>query len=189
MRRLEDIAAEARATAAARRRVLVEAGEEQSCVGCVGTCCTFVANSMQITALEALDAWTVLRETMTAAELEATKKRLEQSARDQGLDRGGAGDGQRTFSRKRYTCPLFQGRELGCPLPSEAKPYGCLAFNPVAAGVKARDCASGPGLLEARGRETLGQEAALMAELVALGARDDAKAIPVALLEIAGLGV
>ena len=31
--------------------------------------------------------------------------------------------------RKTYTCPFFSKQELGCPLPREVKPYGCLAFN------------------------------------------------------------
>src|SRR5690606_8028509 len=39
------------------------------------------------------------------------------------------GNGKRSFLRRTYTCPLFVHKELGCPLPAEAKPYGCLAFN------------------------------------------------------------
>ncbi len=40
-----------------------------------------------------------------------------------------AGNGKRSFIRRTYTCPFFGHQELGCPLPKEVKPYGCLAFN------------------------------------------------------------
>jgi len=36
---------------------------------------------------------------------------------------------QRSYLRKTYTCPFFNHQELGCPLPREIKPYGCLAFD------------------------------------------------------------
>lgn len=39
------------------------------------------------------------------------------------------GHGRRSFLRRTYTCPFFNHSELGCPLPVEVKPYGCLAFN------------------------------------------------------------
>lgn len=37
--------------------------------------------------------------------------------------------GSRSYLRKTYTCPFFGFKELGCPLPREVKPYGCLAFD------------------------------------------------------------
>jgi hypothetical protein len=107
-----------------------------NCAGCAGTCCTFVANSMQVTPLEALDLYDELGG--IDAELEA---RLRAAIANFALDRPAVGDGRRAFSRKRYTCPFFGHKALGCPLARAAKPYGCLAFNARSAGVKdGEDC-------------------------------------------------
>lgn len=66
------------------------------------------------------------------------------------LDRPLPGTGSRTLLRRRYTCPLFQHKSLGCPLDAEAKPFGCLAFNPQKAGeIEGKSCKSDQGLLEA----------------------------------------
>jgi hypothetical protein len=65
------------------------------------------------------------------------------------LDRPIPGTGQRSLLRRRYTCPLFQHKNLGCPLDPEAKPFGCLAFNPRVAGeTEGKSCSSDKKLLE-----------------------------------------
>lgn len=97
-----------------------------SCHGCKGTCCTFEANSMMVTPLEALELMSHLK---TAGLLDETLRlKCEETVRIYRLDHD-AGNGKRSYLRKTYTCPFFGFKELGCPLPKEVKPYGCLAFN------------------------------------------------------------
>ena len=97
------------------------------CKHCVGTCCTMAANSIQITPLEGYellryllgsDRWTEER----VAKLERTvlEARLNVALN---LPRN-------QIFRRTYTCPFFSGGKLGCAVPPELKPYGCLAFNP-----------------------------------------------------------
>lgn len=97
-----------------------------SCSGCAGTCCTYEANSMMVTPLEALELFTYLRENaLLTAEL---RTKLEETVRTYRLDHA-PGNGKRSYLRKTYTCTFFGFKELGCPLPRDVKPYGCLAFN------------------------------------------------------------
>ncbi len=56
------------------------------------------------------------------------KNRLLETVSKYRLDQS-VGDGKRSFLRRTYTCPFFNHKELGCPLPREVKPFGCLAFN------------------------------------------------------------
>lgn len=57
----------------------------------------------------------------------------------------------RSYLRKTYTCPFFGHMELGCPLPREVKPYGCLAFDSHHVDLKAdANCFSEVKLLEKR---------------------------------------
>lgn len=59
----------------------------------------------------------------------------------------------RSYLRKTYTCPFFGHMELGCPLPREIKPYGCLAFDSHHIELKASEhCYSEIELLEERER-------------------------------------
>ncbi len=178
--------AEARATRATRRAPLLAAmtGLEErgvSCASCKGTCCTFVANSMQITPLEAVDLYLHLDDTreFTAA----LTARLDEAVARFALDRPAAGDGRRAFSRRRYTCPFFGAKALGCPLPRAAKPYGCLAFNARSAGVgDGEDCASDTATLA--GRESAPEDALNAALKAELGLGWDKESIPVALLAL-----
>ena len=150
-----------------------------SCASCTGACCTFVANSMRVTPLEALD----LLDQLGDAFDQRLRERLAASIERFGLDRAPAGDGRRTFARKRYTCPFFGDKALGCPLPRAAKPYGCLAFNARAAGVSdGEDCASDAGLLAAR--ETAAEDQLNAAVKAAFGLAWDKESIPVALLAL-----
>jgi len=168
------------ATAAARRgellRVMDElATQEHDCSRCSGVCCTFVANSMLITPLEALDIAAHLL--AAGADIQALLQRLGESAAAQGLDRPLPGDGRRTFGRRRYTCPFFGHGALGCSLPRDAKPYGCLAFNPRRAGqTDGGDCGS-PGV------ETRAGELELTRSL---GLGDESAPIPVAVARALG---
>lgn len=118
-----------------------------SCAACSGICCTFVANSMRISPVEAWDLrrwlesqgrWTpglirTLRECVT-------RYRLDQEA----------GDGRRTL-RKTYTCPFYTHQRQGCSIHPDHKPYGCLAFNARRPGLtEGGHCASAQDLLQER---------------------------------------
>jgi len=107
--------------------------QRRDCSHCSGVCCTFVFNSMQITASEAETILEYLtREGLLTLEaVQSWRDTIERS----GLDRPPLSDGRRVFSRRRYTCPFFQGGNLGCSLGPETKPLGCLAYNPLKAGV------------------------------------------------------
>jgi Fe-S-cluster containining protein len=120
-----------------------------SCAACTGVCCTFVANSMRISPVEALDLqrhlasqgrWTpelldTLRDTVT-------RYRLDHDA----------GDGRRSL-RKTYTCPFHTPGPRGCSIHPDHKPYGCLAFNARKPGITdGGHCASAQDIL--RQRET-----------------------------------
>jgi len=119
----------------------------KNCASCSGVCCTFVANSMQVTPHEASALIANLKEKhLLTPELRALCK---QTIDRFSLDRPIPGTGQRILLRRRYTCPLFQHKSLGCPLDPSAKPFGCLAFNPQVAGETAgTSCKSDQSLLE-----------------------------------------
>ena len=124
-----------------------------SCVGCQGTCCTFEANSMMVTPLEAFDLLHYLK-TQGQLTLEL-KTKCEEATQKYRLDHQ-VGNGKRSYLRRTYTCPFFNHHELGCPLPREVKPYGCLAFNAHHAEKKASEhCYSEKALLEEREKQHL----------------------------------
>lgn len=152
-----------------------------SCASCTGTCCTFTANSMQITPLEALDLYEHLRSNnaFTATLIATLESTIERFA----LDQPSAGDGRRSFSRRRYTCPFFGDKALGCPLPTQAKPYGCLAFNARVQGVRdGENCASDSETLKQR--ESREENALNKSVQATLGLTWDKETIPVALLAV-----
>jgi hypothetical protein len=132
------------------------AKEGKTCASCSGVCCTFVANSMLVTANEASALIANLQQkNLLTPEL---KQNCQQTIERFALDRPIPGTGQRSLLRRRYTCPLFQHKNLGCPLDPEAKPFGCLAFNPRVAGeTEGKSCSSDQKLLEAT--ERLGEAA------------------------------
>ena len=118
------------------------------CAACVGTCCTFEKNSMRVTPREARDITRHLAATGRATD--ATRALLRATIARFGLDRAEPGDGRRSFGRRRYTCPFFVERR--CTIAPEAKPYGCLAFNARAPGVRdGENCASDQNSLSALG--------------------------------------
>ena len=137
--------AERRANLRAHMRAVNETGH--TCAACTGVCCTFVANSMRITPVEALDMKTRLEaEGRWTPELFAG---LQETVERYRLDRE-TGDGRRTL-RKTYTCPFYTPGPRGCSIHPDHKPYGCLAFNAKRPGVtEGGDCASSVKELENR---------------------------------------
>lgn len=136
-----------------RREILIEhmnalEAQGMGCIGCAGNCCTYEANSMMVTPLEAVELMTYLHQkSLLTDELKnkfletVSKYRLEHPP----------GKGRRSYLRKTYTCPFFNHQELGCPLPREIKPYGCLAFDSHHVELKASEhCYSEKELLERR---------------------------------------
>jgi len=116
------------------------------CRGCAGNCCTFEANSMMITPLETIELLSYLE--ISQLKNPELKEKLENTIKKYRLDQF-AGNGRRIFVRRTYTCPFFAGSELGCPLPREVKPYGCLAFNSHHESLKAGEyCYSDKELLQ-----------------------------------------
>jgi hypothetical protein len=115
----------------ARRAILLKTMDDLenqgiSCRGCAGNCCTYEANSMMVTPLEALEVLHFLNSSpMKTMDL---KDKMLQTIKQYRLEHP-AGPRGKTLVRKTYTCPFFNHQELGCPLPREIKPYGCLAFN------------------------------------------------------------
>lgn len=137
-----------------RRARLIEAmasleGQKIDCMNCSGTCCTYVANSMQITPLEALEILDSLN--VDKREREELVARLSQTVKDFRLDQEllTGKKGIQSF-RRTYTCPFFTPGPKGCALSRSAKPYGCLAFNPRIAGDNGSKCTSDIDLLEKR---------------------------------------
>ena len=113
-----------------RREILIDRmnaleSKGMGCIGCSGTCCTFEANSMLMTPLEARELFEYLKsENLLTQELkEKLQKNINQFRLEPKPLKG------RSYLRKTYTCPFFNHQELGCPLPREIKPYGCLAFD------------------------------------------------------------
>lgn len=137
-----------------RRGILIEhmnllEARGMGCLGCKGTCCTYEANSMLLTPLEAFELFTYLqKKDLLTSEL---KQKLTESITTYRLEP--KFPNTRSYLRKTYTCPFFGHIELGCPLPREIKPYGCLAFDSHHTELKASDhCYSEISLLEERER-------------------------------------
>ncbi len=130
------------------RKILLERMEEleskqMGCASCEGFCCTYQANSMQITPLETYEMLQSLGE--LSAEL---KQRLKENIKEFRLDKEIFISRNKTM-RRTYTCPFFKHEALGCSINPAAKPYGCLAFNAGERNVSEfGKCASDEGLLE-----------------------------------------
>lgn len=92
---------------------------------------------------------------------EGLKIKVQQTIKQYRLDQL-TGYGRRSFLRRTYTCPFFNQSELGCPLPVEIKPYGCLAFNSHHPTIKASEhCYSEKDLLIEREEMNLEYENAI----------------------------
>lgn len=126
------------------------------CFNCTGTCCTYNANSMQITPIEALDILTSLEPTTENAE--ELKTILKKNIQDYRLDHEIFVGKKNKLLRKTYTCPFFVPGPKGCTIKKELKPYGCLGFNPRIAGDNGSLCLSDIEKLEAREAEQIAGE-------------------------------
>lgn len=103
---------------------------------------------MMVTPIEAFELYTYLKETSQFND--ELKKRLEETVAKYRLDQG-LGNGRRSYLRRTYTCPFFNHKELGCPIPREVKPFGCIAFNSHDVEKKAGEfCYSEKDVLEKR---------------------------------------
>jgi hypothetical protein len=136
-----------------RREVLIEKMNDlesrgMGCMGCSGNCCTYEANSMMVTPLEAVELMVYLKENNLLSD--ELKTKFTETVSKYRLEHPPI-RGRRSYLRKTYTCPFFNHQELGCPLPREIKPYGCLAFDSHHAEIKASEhCYSEKDLLEQR---------------------------------------
>ena len=128
---------------------MMESGH--NCYSCVGHCCTFAYNSMQVTPLEALDCLLFLHEESRVDQ--ALVERLEETVKSYRLDYEILIGGSRSM-RRQYTCPFFEAGPKGCTISKHSKPYGCLAFNPLERNVSIEGkCKSQISLLEKHDHE------------------------------------
>lgn len=154
--------------ASQRRQGLIQAMSEDAksqlhCGSCVGTCCTFSANSMQVDEVQAQDLkdWLELEGRWN----ESLFLSLQDCVEEFRLDRNVSN----IKIRRNYTCPFFTGTKLGCSISQQAKPYGCLAFNPREANItNGGNCRSNLNLLKAVPGQEVGEK----------------KPIPIALLDL-----
>lgn len=133
------------------------------CGSCVGTCCTFVANSMQVDEIQANDmkTWLVEQDRWN----EELFVKLEECIEEFRLDR----EISNMRVRRTYTCPFYTGAKLGCSIAPEVKPYGCLAFNPRTTGVtNGGECRSDQALLESLDVKLVGEKKPIPVALLAL---------------------
>lgn len=144
-----------------RRRALLDQmengqGQGFDCAHCNAICCTSASNSMQITPLEAADIFFYLCE--QGRWNPSLKLELETNIKDFRLDKEiQLKRGQ--YLRKNYTCPFLGEAPLACTLPNTIRPYGCLGFNPHAAGqTEGGNCFSDQNALEARESYELNSE-------------------------------
>lgn len=122
-----------------------------SCIGCAGTCCTEVANSMMVTPLETFDLFHYLYE--SKADFNQLSLSIHQTVQKYKLDILPPGIKKKSQFRRTYTCPFFMGSEFGCPLPRDVKPYGCLGFNRQKNGSSVdEDCWSNKEVLKEQGQ-------------------------------------
>jgi Fe-S-cluster containining protein len=139
-------------SARSRRALLLDEmknlGEKKiDCYNCTGTCCTKLANSMQITPLEAIEILLSLDQN----EIDSTKEKLQSTIQQFRLDHE-VFTGKKGVAtlRKTYTCPFFTPGPKGCSIKKEYKPYGCLGFNPRLESDNGSQCTSNTPLLEER---------------------------------------
>lgn len=162
MLRLKELNIDPKNNAQSRRSLLITAmadleGKKVHCMNCSGTCCTFVANSMQITPLESLEILEGLNLSKEQADelIAKLKETILHYRLDQELSTGKKGI---STLRRTYTCPFFTPGPKGCSLSRSIKPYGCLAFNPKIEDDNGSACASDIPLLELRENENVSFE-------------------------------
>lgn len=157
------------------------------CYSCPGTCCTYMANSMQITPLEAFEILAGLEIDQKSAEDKTRfKKQMNETITHYRLNvEVYTGKRNSQALRKNYTCPFFNNGSLGCGLSRGIKPYGCLGFNPKDSSDNGKSCASNIDLLQKREDDFLVKEDLLNSHLKThFNLLWTKKSIPEALLEV-----
>jgi Fe-S-cluster containining protein len=145
-----------------RRELLITEMAELSkkeihCFQCTGTCCTFAANSMQVTPLEAFEILLSLE--VNAENIESIRQTMKENIQHYRLDHEiSLGKKAHAHLRKTYTCPFFTPGPKGCSIKKELKPYGCLGFNPRIANDNGGQCHSDFSLLERRENNEISNE-------------------------------
>ncbi|MFZ4715015.1 MAG: hypothetical protein ACOYL6_14945 [Bacteriovoracaceae bacterium] len=97
-----------------------------NCYSCVGLCCTFESNAMQVTPQEALDVLMLLH-SQNRINNELIKE-LQTTVTQYRLDKE-LSTGRNSTLRRFYTCTFYKPGDKGCTLTKEDKPYGCLGYN------------------------------------------------------------
>lgn len=111
---------------------------------------------MMVTPLEALEVMNHLN--VHSMKNDELKDKISKTIQQYRLEHP-AGPRGKTLVRKTYTCPFFNHQELGCPLPREIKPYGCLAFNAHDKEKKAGEfCFSDLKIQESRAQDNLWED-------------------------------
>lgn len=155
--------------------------DKKDCQKCAGDCCTFVANSMQVDPIQALEILVFYtgQGLLNIHFVKKLKDCVDQFRLDVVLNFAGK-------FRRTYTCPLYKGHCLGCSLPKNIRPYGCLGFNPIRAAVRENpDCCSYLEQLETRQRMFKEMEFNINSDIKKnLGLLWDKREIPVALLDL-----
>lgn len=170
-----------------RRSIILESmssldSQKINCHQCTGTCCTFKANSMKITPIEAIDLLNFLEsKNRTGPEL---INLLQDCVKEFRLDYELSIGGSRSF-RRTYTCPFFNGEKKGCTIAPQYKPYGCLAFNPFKSNViDGENCKSNILLLQKREELEINELEINKKIIKELNLNWNKESIPVALLSI-----
>ena len=132
-----------------RRELLIDnmnslIAKEKSCTKCPGYCCTKKFNSMQISNIEAIDIYYYLESSKL---LEQTVDSIKESIINFRLDKE-VFMGKNEKMRRSYTCPFYNHKSLGCLIPAEYKPYGCLAFNPLSINVTTENMCSSDTVIQ-----------------------------------------
>lgn len=156
--------------------------EGKDCFSCDGKCCTFAYNSMQVTPIEALDAYYYLQNKDLISE--ELINRLKACIKEYRLDHE-IMMGRGRELRRHYTCPFFNTGPKGCSISPESKPYGCLAFNPLEKSVSVEGkCTSYLSTLEKRESEYLTEDTLNQKLKSELNLYWEKKNFPVALLNL-----
>jgi hypothetical protein len=141
---------------AKRRGLLINemenlANKNIHCLVCSGNCCTFSANSMQITPIEAFEI--ILSLDLNKENSYQLKNKLQQNIVEYRLDHEiylGKKNHSNSHLRKTYSCPFFIAGSKGCTIKKKFKPYGCLGFNPRTPNDNGSQCHLNTSLMEAR---------------------------------------
>ncbi len=141
-----------------RRKILIDEMASLSikkihCYNCTGTCCTYSANSMQISPLEAFEI--IISLEVTNENILDLKNKLKKNIKDYRLDHEFyLPKKTNPLLRKTYTCPFFVEGSKGCSIKKELKPYGCLGFNPRIESDNGSQCLSNIEILKTREHAT-----------------------------------